>query len=106
MATFEGARRELEDPHRVLGFLDYIERVWIGKKRDEIVQKAKFPVELWNHHSTLLSADSTTNNAVEGFNASWTNYLPSNPSLFIVFQAFKEVRAQSACSSDSKSRNT
>jgi len=51
MATFEAARRELEDPHRVLGFLDYIKRVWIGKKREEIVSYAKISRPLSFHYA-------------------------------------------------------
>jgi len=49
-------------------------------------------VQLWNHYSTIISEEARTNNAVEGFNSSWTKALPGNAGLWTVLHTFQEVR--------------
>ena len=91
MAEYERVKEAFEEPDKILGFLDYVERCWLGRKLASSVKKPKFPVAIWNLFDSAISGCSMTNNSSEGCNSAWATALPSNTSLWMVMAKFREV---------------
>lgn len=91
MEEYESVTQTLDDTDAILGFLSYLERTYIGKKVGRTTKPAKIPIASWNHYTTILREESTTNNSSEGANSAWAGSLPTNASLFTVLQTFIEV---------------
>ncbi len=91
MAEFEKVKEAFEDPDKIMTFLVYMERCWVGRKVGLSIQKPRFPVSSWNLFHSALNECSLTNNSSEGCNSAWARALPSNASLWTVMGKFREV---------------
>jgi len=89
---YEKVKTQFEEPSTVLRFLEYFERTYLGKSVGASFKKARFPIPSWNHHESILTGASTTNNNSEGANSAWAHSLPTNASLWTVLATFREVR--------------
>ena len=89
---YEKVKTQFEEPSTVLRFLEYFERTYLGKSVGASFKKARFPIPSWNHHESILTGASTTNNSSEGANSAWAHSLPTNASLWTVLATFREVR--------------
>ena len=47
-----------------------------------------FPIKSWNKYKDVLADKQLTNNAVESFNATWTDGMERRPSLYSVLDGF------------------
>lgn len=74
--------------------MDYFEDTFIGRPTAGGRRDAQFPVELWNHHDTVLQCDSKTTNSVEAWHRGFQAHVQcSHPSLW----RFLEVLQREDC---------
>ncbi|KAM7312971.1 hypothetical protein ISCGN_002894 [Ixodes scapularis] len=74
--------------------MDYFEDTFIGLPTAGGRRDAQFPVELWNHHDTVLQCDSKTTNSVEAWHRGFQAHVQcSHPSLW----RFLEVLQREDC---------
>ncbi|CAN8026247.1 unnamed protein product [Ixodes persulcatus] len=67
----------------LLPVVDYFEDVVIGRPTARGGRDAQFPVELWNHHDSVLQGDSKTTNSVEAWHRVFQAHVQcSHPTLW------------------------
>uniref|UniRef100_A0A147BNP3 Uncharacterized protein n=1 Tax=Ixodes ricinus TaxID=34613 RepID=A0A147BNP3_IXORI len=54
-------------PTELLPEVDYFEDVFIGRPMARGRRDAQLPIQLWNHHDTVLKGDSKMTNSVEAW---------------------------------------
>ena len=71
-------------------FLAYVESTWIGKRRTRGARnKPRFDISIWNIHLNVMEERTTTNNAIESWNARWNQSIGTNYNIWRVINKFK-----------------
>jgi MULE transposase-like protein/FLYWCH-type zinc finger protein len=85
-----------ENEEILLDFIQYFERVWIGKlnRRRTARLAPTYPIGLWNCFQSILDNLPKTNNTCEGFNHALSNLIgASHPTIYKLIDGLKSEQA-------------
>ena len=79
----------VEGKEDIAEYESYIERTWIGKKRNGNRRPPLFNYQTWSKYESILDGKATTNNSSEGFNSAWNQSMEKKPSVWSVVEGFR-----------------